>query len=102
MATNNGINNTVGASDSGLTNTLTVQNTSNTASSQATNNIIVGGGTSGDVWTQYTIGSTTSYAIGLDNSDSDRLKINYSASGSVNPSSTAFLQSKATLVVLLK
>lgn len=91
MATNNGINNTVGASDSGLTNTLTVQNTSNTASSQATNNIIVGGGTSGDVWTQYTIGSTTSYAIGLDNSDSDRLKINYSASGSVNPSSTSFL-----------
>ncbi len=87
MTTTNGIDNYVGSSDNGLTNTFTVQNTSNTASSQATEKITVGGGTAGDAWTQYSIGATQSFSLGIDNSDSDSLKINTDASGSVNPSS---------------
>ena len=84
---NNSINNTVGASNSGVTNTFTVTNSSNTASSQANEIITVGGGTAGDVWTQYSIGSTTSYAAGVDNSDNDNYKLRIAASGSIDPSS---------------
>lgn len=69
MVTNNSINNTVGASNTG-TNTLTVQNTSNTASSRANVNIVVGDSTlgtaSGNPWTQYTVGGP-SYAVGVAN-----------------------------------
>lgn len=86
MVTNNAINNTVGASDSGLTNTLTVQNTSNTASSQAKVITTVGGATAGDVWQQFSIGSVTSYAFGIDNSDTDLLKLTYALSGTATPS----------------
>lgn len=87
VSTNNAINKTVGATISGVTNTFTVTNASNTASSQATTNITVGGGTAGDVWTQHTISGTNSYAHGIDNSDSDSFKINTAAGSSVNPSS---------------
>ena len=85
MVTTNSINNTVGSSDSGLTNTLTVQNTSNTASSQAQINTTVGGGTSGDVWNQFTIGAITAYSVGIDNTD-DKFKLTYAASGTATPS----------------
>lgn len=92
MVTNNSINNTVGSSDSGLTNTLTVQNTSNTAASQAQINTVVGGTTSGDAWNQLTVGTTRSYAIGIDNSDvNDSLKFTTDADGTVDPSSGTFL-----------
>lgn len=87
VSINNAVNNTTGASNSGVTNTFTVQNPSNTANSQATANISVGGDTAGDVWTQYTIGSATSYAVGVDNSNSNYFGINYANSGTVNPSS---------------
>lgn len=76
----------------GVTRTLTVQNTVDAASSQATQLISVAGATSGDVWTQYSIGSAQSYAIGIDNSDSDILKITQAASGTVNPSTATVLQ----------
>ncbi len=72
---------------SGQTRTLTVENTSNTASSQANQLIRVAGATAGDAWSQYTVGTANSYSIGVDNSASDNLKFNYSASGAVNPSS---------------
>ncbi len=87
VSANNSINNTVGASISGVTNTLTVTNPSNTASSQATANITVGGGTAGDAWSQHTISGTRSYAHGIDNSDSDKFKINTAAGSAVDPSS---------------
>jgi hypothetical protein len=87
MTINNSINNSVGASNSGTTNTFTVSNASNTASSQAQANLSVGGTSSGDAWNQWTIGSTRSYSFGPDTSDSQTLKIQTSNSASVNPSS---------------
>lgn len=84
---NNATNNQVGASNTGVTNTFTVTNPSDTASSQANIVTTVGGTTAGDAWNQFSIGSTTSMALGLDNSDSDKLKITYAASASINPSS---------------
>lgn len=71
---------------SGDTETLTVNNTSNTASSQAQALISVAGATAGDPWTQWSVGTTSSFSAGIDNSDSDIFKYNYSASGSVSPS----------------
>lgn len=71
----------------GVTRTLTVQNTVDAASSQATQNIQVAGATSGDVWSQYTIGAVRSYAWGIDNSDSDFLKLTTNNSGTIDPSS---------------
>lgn len=91
VAIQTSINNTIGASNSGVTNSLIIQNPSNTASSQAQILATVGGTTSGDCWTQYTAGTTQSYAIGLSNSNSQQLQITQSASGSVNPSSTNVL-----------
>lgn len=69
------IGNQVGASNSGVTNTLTVDNASNTASSQAKVLVTVGGGTAGDAFTEYQVSGVTTYAVGIDNSDSDKLKI---------------------------
>lgn len=83
----NSIDSTIGASISGATNTLTIQNPSNTASSQAQELITVGGGTAGDVWTQYSIGSTNSWSAGVDNSDSDAYKITTAAAATISPSS---------------
>jgi len=82
----NSIDNTIGVSLSGATNTFTVQNPSNTASSQAKILATVGGTTAGDAWTQYTAGTSQSYAIGLSNSNSQSLYISTAASGTVSPS----------------
>lgn len=82
---------------SGATETLTVTNTSNTASSQAQIVASVAGTSAGDAWNQWSIGSTNSYALGPDNSDSDILKLTYAASGSISPSSGAtFLQAETS------
>lgn len=72
---NNGIYNTVGASISGVTNTLTITNPSNTASSAARETIVVGGGTAGDPTINWNVSGVTNFEMGLDNSDSDKLKI---------------------------
>lgn len=102
---NNSINNTVGASNSGVTNTLTVTNPSDTASSQAQILTTVGGTSSGDVWQQFSIGSTTSWAIGIDNSDSDKLKITTAASGTATPSDASplvtFDQTSGDIILLM-
>lgn len=87
MPTNvNQINNTVGSSISGVLNSLTVTNPSNTASSEAKITLTVGGGTSGDNWIEHAVGSSRSYAIGIDNSDSDKLKMTTAAAATCNPS----------------
>lgn len=82
---NNSINNTVGSSISGATNTLTVTNPSNTGSSAAQVLLTVGGTSSGNPWVQWTVGTTESFALGPNNSDSQKLYLNYAASGSVSP-----------------
>lgn len=85
VASNNSIDNTVGATISGVTNTMTVQNPSNTASSAAQALITVGGTTSGSPWMQWTVGSTRSWALGQNNSDSQKLYLNYASAATVSP-----------------
>ena len=75
VSSNNSINNVVGASISGVTNSLTVKNASNTASSSARKKITVGGGSSGDASLNWNVSGTTNWEMGCDNSDSDKLKI---------------------------
>lgn len=77
---------------SGATRTLSVTNTSNTASSQATLLTSVAGTTAGDAWNQWTIGTTRSFSLGVDNSDTnDSLKFTTDADATVDPSSGTFL-----------
>lgn len=87
----NSIDNMIGVSNSGATNTFTVQNPSNTASSQAQELITVGGTSAGDAWTQYTAGTSRSYAVGLTNSNSQAFYISTAASGTIAPSTGAAL-----------
>lgn len=75
VASNNAIYNTVGASISGVTNTLTVTNPSNTASSAARETISVGGGTAGDPTINWNVSGVTNWEMGIDNSVSDNLTI---------------------------
>lgn len=75
VESNNAINNTVGASISGVTNTLTVTNPSNTASSAARATITVGGASSGDPSLNFNVSGATDWEMGIDNNDSDNLKI---------------------------
>lgn len=81
MANNfaNAIDSNIGAANSGQTNTFTITNPSNTASSQANEIINVGGGTAGDPFTTYTVTGVTSWSQGIDNSVSDSYKISVSA-----------------------
>lgn len=79
VASNNGIYNTVGASISGVTNTLTVTNLSNTASSAARETIVVGGGTAADPTINWNVSGVTNWEMGIDNSVSDNLTISQSA-----------------------
>ena len=75
VAANNAIDNTVGASISGVTNTLTVTNASNTASSAARETIVVGGGTAGDPTLNFNVSGVTNWEMGIDNSVTDNLTI---------------------------
>lgn len=75
VSANNSINDTVGASISGVTNSLTITNPSNTASSQARNLITVGGASSGDPYQQWSVNGVTDWTKGIDNSSSDSLVI---------------------------
>lgn len=67
----NAINSNIGANISGVTNTLTITNPSNTASSAANCLCTVGGGTASDPTYQSVISGVTSWTWGCDNSDSD-------------------------------
>lgn len=75
VASNNAINNAVGATISGVTNTFTVQNPSNTASSAARATITVGGGSSADPTINFNVSGVTDFEMGIDNNASDSFKI---------------------------
>jgi len=90
VAINNSINNAVGGSNSGVTNTFTVSNDSNTASSAANSQITVGGATAADPQTTYTVTGVTSWSQGIDNSASDAFVLAAStALGTTNVMSAA-------------
>lgn len=75
VESNNAINNTVGASISGVTNTFTVTNPSNTASSAARTTISVGGASSADPSLNFNVSGATDWEMGIDNNDADKIKI---------------------------
>lgn len=66
---------TCGSANSGGTNTFTVENSSNTASSAATIDCQVAGGTAGDATYLATVSGGQSWAFGLDNGSSDSFAI---------------------------
>ena len=90
VASNNGIYNTIGASISGVTNTLTVTNPSNTASSAARETITVGGGSAGDPTTNWNVSGVTNWEAGIDNSDSDKWKLSNGTALGTNDTIVAF------------
>lgn len=71
---------------SGNTRQLLVSNTSDTADSQAKITTSVAGTNAGDTWIEHSVGSSRSYAQGIDNSDSDKLKLTTAAATTANPS----------------
>lgn len=78
------INNSIGASISGVTNTLTITNPSNTASSAAREIITVGGAAAGDPTINWNVSGVTDFEMGIDNSVSDNLTISQSAALGTN------------------
>lgn len=68
---NEGSSKTVGSANTGVTNTLLVINSSDTASSQALINAQVAGSTAADAYYKAEISGGQSWAFGLDNSASD-------------------------------
>lgn len=63
------------------------QNNDNTAGSAAKISVLVGGSSAGDAYNEFSIDSTRSYSIGIDNDDSQTLKITTAAATNVDPSS---------------
>ena len=84
VSANNAINNQVGASISGVTNTLTITNPSNTASSAARTTITVGGSSSADPTLNFNVSGVTDWEMGIDNTSSDQLKISQGTSLGTN------------------
>ncbi len=76
---NEGPSRTIGSANSGGTNTLTVTNTSNTASSQALINSQVAGATAADAYYKAEVSGGQAWTWGLDNSVSDGFSISASA-----------------------
>ena len=75
------------ATTPGLDRFTNIINTDNTNSgSQAHISITSGGSSAGDPYACVSIDSTRSYCFGIDNSDSDRLKINTNNTTTTNPS----------------
>lgn len=75
-------------SQAGAAVSLTTTNTNNASSTaDALNFISVGGASGGDPYNVWAIGSAQSYALGIDNSDSDIFKLTSSASAGAAPSS---------------
>lgn len=73
-----GGNVTASASNSGANVTVNSTNSSNTASSNARLVASVGGSSAGDPFTMYDIAGVQDWAVGIDNSDSDKFKISAS------------------------
>jgi hypothetical protein len=94
---NFGPNVTIGSTNSGNIDTLIVKNDSNTASSSARIITSVAGTTAQDPHNIFAVGSTRSYSLGIDNSDSQHFKITQTAASTVDPSSgTTVLTSDGT------
>ena len=87
---NNAINNTIGASITGETNTLTVTNASDTASSAARETITVGGSSSGDPSLNFNVNGVTDWEMGIDNNDSDSWKLSQGTALGTNDTMVAF------------
>jgi len=83
------------ASDNGGAQAVFVENTSNTASSDATFSAIVGGTSAGDPYSHWVIPATRFYAAGIDNSDSDTWKLTTDVSP-VSPSTGTSLLTMTT------
>lgn len=66
---------TFGGANSGATRFFNVENTSNTANSSARIKVEVGGSSAGDPFIQFEVDGATAMTMGLDNNDSDALKI---------------------------
>lgn len=64
---------------SGATASLQVSNLNSTANSKAISKISVGGASADDPYSLYQVDSVASYAVGIDNSDSDKFKVSYNA-----------------------
>lgn len=90
---------TVGQTTSAATNELIVQNTSATASSDARHVCTVQGASGGDPFVQWNVAGATSYALGVDNSDSDILKLRTAASGATPSSGTELMRWEAARVL---
>ncbi len=74
-------------STAGASRSVTVSNTDNTnGSSNAIFIHSVGGTSAGDAYDRYAVGSTRSYSVGIDNSDTQSFKINTGASATTGPS----------------
>jgi hypothetical protein len=76
---------TVGSSNPGGNNTHLVTNSSNTASSNAISSVTVGGSSAGDPLSTWTVSGVTNWTMGIDNSDSDKLKMELGAALGTNP-----------------
>jgi hypothetical protein len=81
----NAIDSIIGASISGATNTLTVQNPSNTANSSALINTTIGGTSAGFVMSRFVIGTADSFAWVLNASTPTSFQMIYAATGTVTP-----------------
>ena len=80
----------IGSTNTGNTNTFTVTNPSDTASSAALINVSVGGTSSADAFQTFTVAGTTNWSQGVDNSASDAFVIAAStALGTTNVMSVA-------------
>ena len=70
---------TFGGSAAGSARTLTVENTSNTASSDAKVEIVTAGGSAGDPYTEYTVSGAGVFSVGVDRTDSGKFKVSASS-----------------------
>ncbi len=75
---------TIELSSSGATLQHVVNNTSNTASSEARYAVYVGGGTAADPYILFEISGVTNWAAGVDNSDGDSFKISRNGAPGTN------------------
>lgn len=74
-----GVDLDVSRSASGVTVEVDLKNTSNTATSKAKQLIQVAGATADDPFLVFDVASVTQWAVGIDNSDSDKFKVSRSA-----------------------
>jgi len=81
---------TVGSTNSGATNLVTIKNDSNTASSGAGQTIVVAGGTADDPYSSWVVTGGNTYSAGVDNSSSDVFRITNGANPSTGSSMIVF------------